>query len=200
MEGSFRRLDTAVAEYLGRIEAEVRVQNELGHNAVERCDAVLKAAHRIARVAFLARILSLNAAAKSATIHDSAALDVIVQQLTRLSAETGELARRAIDAGNLLVQLLPALAESTSQVSNEVTAFSVSFRDSVQQLGPAAASLQRQLSDDLAKSNKRLRELVAMSRDALSALRFESDFLKTITAAGDTTRELVSLSEVPQRH
>lgn len=200
MEGNFRKLDSAVAEYLRRIEAEAKVQTELAGNAAAHCDAILAAAHRIARVAFLARILSLNAAAKSAQIHDSGGLDVIVQQLTRLSTETRELARRAIAAGDVLVKLLPALADLTNRLLSEATSFSINFRESFQTLSPAATGLQRQLREDLANSDRRLHELVAMSRKAFLALRFEAEFIDAITEAHEATLAMVTLANTPQTH
>lgn len=198
MEANFRKLDTAVADYLRRIETEAKVQNELASAAAGHCDAILAAAHRIARVAVLARILSLNAAAKAAQISNSAALEVIVQQLTRLSTETRELAKGAIAAGDQLVSILPALAGLTDRLLTEATTFACNFRESFQALSPAAASLQRQLGENLADSDRRLRDLVALSRKAFLALRFEAEFIDAITEARHATATMVTLADEPQ--
>lgn len=200
MEGCFRKLDLAVAAYLRKIEVEAKIQSDLASSAAAHCDAILAAAHRIARVAFLARILSLNAAAKSAQITDSRGLDVIVQQLTRLSTETRELAQRAIDAGNLLVEILPILANLANRLLNEATDFAISFRESFQTLSPAATGLQRQLREDLANSDRRLRELVTMSHKAFDALRFETAFLEAIADAQESTVAVVTAANTPQTH
>lgn len=195
LDVSFRKLESAIGAYLSSVQREARLQSDLAERAVHHCGAVLSAAHRIARIAALTRILSLNAAVKAAGVRRGAALNVVVRQITMLADETEALAQSAIQAGNSLIERLPRVADLASSLLSRAAAFSQEFREAVQRLGPESADLRRKVTEDLEHSNDWLRSLADTSRQTLQALDFERQFRQRLDEMRTTAQRLSLLIE-----
>lgn len=195
LDASFRRLETTLGTYLSSVEQEARLQTELADRAVHYCGEVLSAAHRIARIAALTRILSLNAAVKAAGVKNGAALNVVVRQITMFSDETEALAQSAIQAGNSLIERLPRVADLASSLLNRASSFSKEFHETVQKLGPESADLRRKVTEDLERSNEWLRGLANTSRRTLQALDFERQLRLGLDEMKTTANQLSALIE-----
>lgn len=146
-EGSIARavahLEAVVANYVEIVAEETDNQRLLATRAAGRCDEIMVALHEIDRVAFTAKLLSLNAIIKAETVTHGGAMSVIAMSMASLTAKLSGLNQEVTILGRALVNALPLIAMHARATREQTLEFMAGFRAAVGAIGPRVIAVRQ---------------------------------------------------------
>lgn len=192
------RLEAVVTGYVDIVSKESEVQRTLAATAVARCDEIMAALQAIEKVAFAAKLLSLNAIVKAEAVTDGAAMSVLAMNMASLTDQLSKLNRQVAALGRVLVETLPAIADHARAIREETMDFVASFRAGIAVVGPRALTVRRAVDSVVSSGERRLGVILAETDKAHRALGFEGRFVETLDEVerrvGELERVAIALS------
>lgn len=168
------RQSSSVSEYLQRMGRIIERHDGTVKTSHESSQRIFDIGKSVEKVAFQARLLSLNAAIEAARLggHGSA-FGVIAEEMTRLSTEMDQANRKIRDLAEALMRCLPEIAAQSTEMRGESAAFSKRMSEELVELQDSSAEFERRVTGALESGDERVARVVAGSYEALSHLSFQ---------------------------
>jgi phage shock protein A len=168
------RQSSAVRAYLQRMKDIIEVHDRTVQTSHQSTERIAEIGRSVAKLAFQARLLSLNAAIEAARLGGTGnAFSVIAEEMTRLSNETDGANRRISDLADELLKCLPEVAAQTTEIRQTSAAFSEHMATELSELERTNGAFENRVRDALSLGDERIARVVAHSYEALSHLAFQ---------------------------
>jgi|GEM_PF-3694582 len=197
---TIQALEGVVSRYLDAVTAESQAQLQLAEVARARTGDVMRSVAEIERIAFAAKLVSLNAIVTAETLQGAGPLSVIAMSMAQLTEGVAQLNRTVAEAGARLVAHLELLEEQARALREESLAFFARFRAALAVITPRASALQTAV-DRIAKDGESsVRAIVEQAQRARAALGFETEFAAALDGVEARVVELETMvSELTAR-
>jgi methyl-accepting chemotaxis protein len=182
LSGSSRRGVTELIEEQGSIaatrfaaiRAALQEQTVLTREALQSSSEIAKIGAGVARVAFQARLLSLNANIEAARFGDQGGgFQVIATEMRRLTDEIDRANRQIESMAGALMGSLPKINERADDLCRHADAFTEELTESSLAVGSATTQMRKSVNDLLASGDQAATQVLSGSHDALSHLQFQ---------------------------
>lgn len=169
-----QRQSTSVGAYLGRMGTIIAEHDETVKASHESSQRIVSIGKSVEKVAFQARLLSLNAAIEAARLGgQGSAFGVIADEMTRLSTEMDSANRKIRDLAEELLKCLPQIVSQSGDMRRESAEFSERMRSELAELQASSTEFEQHVTAALQSGDERVARVVAGSYDALSHLSFQ---------------------------
>ena len=163
-----------VTAYVEVTRADAAAQREAAEAAHQQAQTIMKVGSTIAEVARSSKMLALNASIEAARLGSAGrSFAVIASQMQTLSDQVHESNQLVAQLATQLLELLPRIASSSSEMSKRSEAFNTALRPKMEKVQAGTGQLQRALTQSLGSSDDRLAKIISHSQDALSHLQFQ---------------------------
>jgi methyl-accepting chemotaxis protein len=168
------RQSRAVTEYLGRMGDIITRHDETVQSSHESSQRIAEIGKSVEKVAFQARLLSLNAAIEAARLGgQGSAFGVIADEMTRLSTEMDQANRKIRDLAEALLKCLPEIVSQSKDLRQESATFSERMSQELVELQRSSATFEQRVTETLTSGDQRVARVVSGSYEALSHLSFQ---------------------------
>jgi methyl-accepting chemotaxis protein len=185
------RQSRAVTEYLQRMSGIITRHDETVQSSHESSQHIAAIGKSVEKVAFQARLLSLNAAIEAARLGgQGGAFGVIADEMTRLSTEMDVANRKISDLAATLLKCLPEIAAQSTDLRDESATFSERMNQELVELQESSARFERRVTDTLTSGDERVARVVSSSHEALSHLSFQDACSQRLLSIDSVLKQL----------
>jgi hypothetical protein len=191
------RQSNSVTDYLQRMSCIIERHDETVKSSRESSQRIVEIGKSVEKVAFQARLLSLNAAIEAARLGgQGSAFGVIADEMTRLSTEMDVANRKVRDLAEELLKCLPEIATQSGDLRRESSEFSTRMNQQLAELQKSSSAFEARVTEALSSGDQRVARVVSGSYEALSHLSFQDACSQRLLSVDAVLKQLARRVEV----
>lgn len=181
----------SVRDYLEKMGSIMAAHDRTVKGAEAASQRIADIGRSVEKVAFQARLLSLNAAIEAARLggHGSA-FGVLAEEMTRLSTEMDGANRQVRDLAQSLLGSLPEISKQSEDMRGAASDFSEHVRRGLTDLEQSSREFEASVTEALTRGDERSARVVSSSQDALSHLSFQDACAQRLLSVDAVLRRL----------
>lgn len=165
----------------GAIRAAIEEQGVLVRDATEASSEIASVGAEVTKVAFQARLLSLNANIEAARLGDQGAgFQVIATEMQRLTEEIDRANRKIGAMASNLMTSLPKINQHNDELIRHSVGFTEELAENSAAVGVATGKLRASVDDLLGRGDQAANQVLSGSNDALSNLQFQDPMAQNL--------------------
>jgi methyl-accepting chemotaxis protein len=187
------RQSESVHDYLERMGKIIEAHDATVQTSEAASQRIVDIGRSVEKVAFQARLLSLNAAIEAARLGGSgSAFGVIAEEMTRLSTEMDAANRQVRDLAQTLLGSMPEIGRQSAEMRGISHEFSQQMRQELTELQRSSGDFEQRITEALTRGDQRSARVVDCSRDALSHLSYQDACAQRLLSVDAVLRRLAS--------
>jgi methyl-accepting chemotaxis protein len=165
----------------GAIRAAIEEQGVLVRDATQASSQIASVGAEVTKVAFQARLLSLNANIEAARLGDQGAgFQVIATEMQRLTEEIDRANRKIGAMASNLMVALPKINQQNDELIRHSAGFTEELSENSAAVGAATGKLRASVDDLLGRGDQAANQVLSGSNDALSNLQFQDPMAQNL--------------------
>jgi methyl-accepting chemotaxis protein len=165
----------------GAIRAAIEEQGVLVRDATQASSAIASVGAEVTKVAFQARLLSLNANIEAARLGEQGAgFQVIATEMQRLTEEIDRANRKIGAMASNLMASLPKINQHNNELIRHSAGFTEELAENSAAVGAATGKLRASVDDLLGRGDQAANQVLSGSNDALSNLQFQDPMAQNL--------------------
>lgn len=187
------RQSESVHDYLERMGEIIAAHDATVQTSEAASKRILNIGRNVEKVAFQARLLSLNASIEAARLGGTgSAFGVIAEEMTRLSKEMDAANRQVRDLAQTLLESIPEIGRQSAEMRGVSAEFSERMREELTELQRSSGDFEQRISQALKRGDQCSARVVERSREALSHLSFQDACAQRLLSVDEVLRRLAT--------
>lgn len=165
----------------GAIRTAIEEQGVLVRDATQASSEIASVGAEVTKVAFQARLLSLNANIEAARLGDQGAgFQVIATEMQRLTEEIDRANRKIGAMASSLMTSLPKINQHNDELIRHSVGFTEELSENSAAVGAATGKLRASVNELLGRGDQAANQVLSGSNDALSNLQFQDPMAQNL--------------------